>query len=400
MAGISVEKRGSKWRYRFDVSTIDGKRTRVSKGGFDTEKKAMSAGVKAMATYNQTGSTWVPSEISYSDYLTEWIEKYCKQNLKEGTVANYMRRIRTHILPTLGKYKLKTLSPAILQSLIDDKFQEGYSRNTLSVLKGILSASLDYAVEPLRYIDKNPMVYVRMPARRAKPRTPTRCEPHVYITPEQMKEILTRFPEGSSAHIPLQLGYRCGLRIGEAYGILWDDLDLEAGKLSVKRQVQWDKTSQHWYFTEPKYDSFRTIDLDDEMVSLLKRELDRQERAQAYFADTYTQLFESKNHFINSSGDGTPIRMVMVRRDGTLISSRTIQHTSSVIHQQMHFPEFDFHSLRHTHASDLLAAGAPIKYVQTRLGHKRPDVTLRVYQHVTEVIENEGRDVLNHLFSK
>ena len=52
------------------------------------------------------------------------------------------------------------------------------------------------------------------------------------------------------------------------------------------------------------------------------------------------------------------------------------------------------------HTSMMLAAGAPIKYVQYRLGHKRPDVTLRVYQHMTEVVERNGQDVLSEVFRK
>lgn len=91
--------------------------------------------------------------------------------------------------------------------------------------------------------------------------------------------------------------------------------------------------------------------------------------------------------------------MIMVRPDGNLIAPRIMQHASGVIHQQLHFPEFDFHSLRHTHTSVLLAAGAPLKYVQCRLGHKRPDVTLKIYQHMTETIEEEGKAVLDGAFN-
>lgn len=74
-------------------------------------------------------------------------------------------------------------------------------------------------------------------------------------------------------------------------------------------------------------------------------------------------------------------------------------HTSEIIHNDLEFPEFDFHSLRHTHTSMMLAAGTPIMYVQHRLGHKHPDVTLRVYQHMTEVVERSRQDVLGE-FSK
>lgn len=165
-------------------------------------------------------------------------------------------------------------------------------------------------------------------------------------------------------------------------------------------QIQYSSPHKLWYFTEPKYESSRTIDLDDEMIALLLREKERQDRAKAYHGTEYCQQYESTSRLINTEGDGTPVDLVAAREDGSLISPRVMLHTSEIIHNDLEFPEFDFHSLRHTHTSMMLAAGAPIKYVQHRLGHKRPDVTLRVYQHMTEVVERSGQDVLGELFKK
>ena len=78
------------------------------------------------------------------------------------------------------------------------------------------------------------------------------------------------------------------------------------------------------------------------------------------------------------------IHFVCVREDGTYITPRTMQHTSRVIHNELNIKEFDFHSLRHTHATVLLERGAPLKYIQQRLGHKKIDITLNVYQHQTD----------------
>ena len=63
MAGVSTEKRGNKWRYRFDVSQVDGKRVRISYGGFATEIEAMAAGIMKIQEYEKTGETFTPCEI-------------------------------------------------------------------------------------------------------------------------------------------------------------------------------------------------------------------------------------------------------------------------------------------------------------------------------------------------
>lgn len=404
MSDLAARKRGNKWEYRFEGARIDGKRQQFSKSGFATKKEALEAGAKALAQYNQAGTFFVPSEISFADYLEYWVDNYCKSNLKSATITNYQKKIRLHIKPVLGQYKLKALSPTILQQFINDKFNEGYSRNTLSVIKGILSNSLNYAVEPLKYIESNPMLYVKLPSKRAVAKVPTRSAPHIFIPKDKMKVIFDRFPEGTSTHLPLMLGYKCGLRLGEAYGLVWEDIDLERQILSVNRQVQWHEkdnptSTGYWYFTNPKYDSFRTIAIDNELTELLKRTKDKQERAKVFYADMYIHNYESDHtRILNTNGNGNEINLVIVRDSGEFIQPRTMQHTSNIIHSKLDYPEFDFHSLRHTHCSMLLEAGASPKYVQERLGHKNIQVTMQIYQHLTESMVQQGDDVLNKLF--
>ena len=197
--------------------------------------------------------------------------------------------------------------------------------------------------------------------------------------------------------------------------MLWDDIDFEDKTLSVKRQVQWkqykrseesklldngkkNEESGCWYFSGPKCNSYRTVDLDDELLSILSIEKERQEAAKVYFKERYARYFVDDYRHINSLGFGAPIDFVCVREDGTYINLRTMQHTSYVVQKQLDIPEFDYHSLRHTHATMLVEHGAPIKYVQERLGHKNVDVTLNVYQHLTPVLRSQGNIILQGMF--
>lgn len=392
MADINTRKRGSKWEYYFETAKIDGKRKRISKGGFTTKAEAIKAGSEAYNEYNNSGQKFVPSEISVNDYLNYWLEVYCSANLKESTLTNYHKRIRLHIIPKIGRYKLKDVTPAILQELINDMHKKGYSRNTLTVIKGILSNSFNYAVQPLGYIKSSPMLYVKLPKMDNKN---TRTAPHVFISQEQINMIFERFPKGSTAHIPLLLGYKCGMRIGEAFAVTWEDVDFGNSTITISKQLQWDDKMKMWYVTPPKYNSVRTIDIDKELLDLLQETKELQEKAKEYYGDYYTTLYTNDNNCINETS-GTPIHFINVRENGGFIQPRIMQHTSAVIHRT--FPEFDFHSLRHTHCTMLVENNAPLKYIQERLGHKNIKVTMDIYNHITESQKQIGKKMIDNMF--
>ena len=403
--GDGVNLRDGKWQYRFEGPKIDGKRKQIVKGGFSTREEAFAAKLKAMAEFEATGEVFKPSEISVSDFMDKWYKDECVNKKKKTTLNNYEKIIRLDIKPEIGKYKLRTISHSTLQKLIDKLASEGRSRNTISVISGVLTSSFNYAVEPLHYIQKNPMEHVKLPSKRAEGNIALNTKSRVYIDEKRMNEILARFPKGSSAYIPLLLGYRCGLRLGEAYALTWDDIDFENKTLSVNKQVQWQSNgnkSGYWYFSTPKYDSNRIIQIDDAFLKILKNEKETQERkVKAYLDTEYTFYYEEKGTRIISTNDkGKKINFVCKREDGTYIQPRTMQHTSSVIHNQLGFPEFDFHSLRHTRCTMLLDNGADPKYVQTRLGHKSVQITLDIYQHLTQKTKKTCDSILNNIYNQ
>lgn len=392
MAKVNTRKRGNKWQYQFEAASINGTRKQISKSGFKTKKEALSAGIKALDEYNNCGLTFTPNEISFSDYLDFWIKEYAEINLKDTSIENYKKKIKIHIKPNLGIYKLKNLSPAILQSFINKKFNEGYSRNTLLVLKGILSGSLRYAVEPLQYIKYNPMNSVKLPLKRAIPKIPTRKNEREIVTTEQFNKIIERFPYGTPAYLPLQLAYRCGLRLGEAFAITWSDIDFSKKTLTINKQVQWQ--NNFWQFNPPKYDSTRIIDLDNIMLDILKKYKTQQKKDKLYYGNRYTTLKINSKKQINTE-DGEDIDLINIRENGTYAHPRIMQHCFRVIHYKLNYPNIDYHTLRHTHATMLLSSGVNVKVIQERLGHKKLDITLDVYSHVTDSMRNESLKIIN-----
>lgn len=400
MAQLNIRQRPSgKWEYRFEAGTVDGKRKQISKGGFKTKKEASIAGTKALDEYNDTGKCFVPSETTYADFLDFWLKNYCSINLKHTTFERHEKRIKNHIKPALGKYKLKALTPFIIQSFINEKFNDGYSRNTLATFKGIISGSLDYAVQN-EQIKTNPAWNIKLPSGRAKAATPTRTKARIAITAEQMQIILNRFPEGHPCYLPLILAYRCGLRLGEVFGLMEQDFNPDNNTLRIERQIQWDSREKAWIFSNPKYDSFRTIELDSVVSELLIKLIIQQKEARTYYDDLYTKLYINEKEHLIQIGPNAPapegvesmnlkeIFLLNRREDGTYIQTRVLQRCFHVIHSDLGMPDLDFHSLRHTHSTMLLDAGVPFPLIQQRLGHATLKMTEHYSNHVTDNMVN------------
>lgn len=397
MATVNTRKRGKYWQYEFEVAKIKGKRNQVTKSGFLTQKEALSEGIKALNTYNNSGQVFKPNEMSVSDYLDLWLEQYCKINLTQNTYNNYKKKIRLYIKPELGKYKLNNITSSAIQNFINDKFNQGFSRNTLSVLKGILVSSFNYAETTLKYISSNPTSSVRLPLTRAIPEIASRKKERIVLSDAFIKKLFDRFPCYHTAYIELLLGYSCGLRLGEAFAIdIEKDLDFENNYLIVNNQVQ--MLNNFWTLVEPKYESYRKIKLDEFTMNVLKKYKERHFKSIDYYDEYYKQLLINDKKQLNYT-EGTPIHLLSVKEDGSYIQPRIMQHVGRVVHYDLYdekdnipkeeFEKYDFHSLRHTNATRLLEAGANPKDVQIRLGHKNIETTLQIYAHTTTKMENE-----------
>ena len=81
------------------------------------------------------------------------------------------------------------------------------------------------------------------------------------------------------------------------------------------------------------------------------------------------------------------------------IQERTTTYYNSVVKNEIGWEKFDFHSLRHTHATELCEAGVNIKEIQRRLGHSTMEVTSKRYLHATEKMEQDSVELMNRMHS-
>lgn len=420
MATLNVTKRGDKWQYRFEVAAIAGKRKRVSKSGFKTKKEAVEAGTKALAEYNESGQSFQVSNISVADYLDNWMDTYCKMNLKYNTQVGYLYTLENHLKPSLGMYRLKALTPSTIQEFVNGLKMHGLSKASVVGIFSTLSAALDYAVEPLKYIPYNPCNNVRIPKFEHG-----KNNQRYIITPEQFSQITKRFPEDSNFYIPLMIGYYTGVRISECFGLTWNDVDFEARTITInkallKRNYGVDvrdvlkkkgkkEEKSAWYFNSTKtFKSNRVIQFGETLYRALKKAHDKQMSNCDFYGEYYTRIYKKPE--LDEKGDTIyrlveveagvpctlePVDMLNVKENGQLLSMDSMKYCNRIIHYELNIM-FNYHSLRHTHATTLVENGANIKDVQERLGHCNIETTLNTYTHNTDYLRSQSVDIFEN----
>lgn len=392
MGELRTRKRGRTWEWSFEGARIGGKRRPISKGGYRTKAEAIAAGTQAKAEYENAGRIFRPSDLSVSDYMDYWYDNYVMRNLSYNTQQDYKRKIELHIKPELGKYRLASLEPDIVQQWIDRRKDAGYARTMLKGILCCLSGALNYAVQPCSYIKSNPCIYVKVP----KVQEPSETKAHTeYIcTQEDYSAILKRFPEGNIFYLPLITGYHCGTRIGETYGIdLLEDVDFETHTLHIRHQLK--KERGKWVYRLPKYDSVRSLRMDPLYESALKAEIHQRKINQIRYGQYFTKCYLLPDGTIEQALADTslPYREIMplsVRENGQLLTTDSFKYCARVIHQELGNSLFHSHCLRHTHGTILAENGAQPKTVMERLGHKDIKTTLERYIFNTDKMQDDA----------
>ena len=353
----------------------DGSRKKVEKVGGDTRPEAEAALRKVLSDIDETGQYFLGTDTRVTQYLDFWMEEYVKLNLKYNTYENYRFTIKNHINGYLGKKKLTDLSPALLQNFINAEFKKGYSKKTMTITHSVLKNALNMAVYPWGLIKQNPMLYVKIPKYEARPTTKKDLK---IISLEDFDHMLEITPEGHPFYIPLNIGFYTGMRVGEVCGLTWDDVDFSNGTITVEKQMV--KNDGAWVYGTPKTSSSnRTIFIGQTLLAILKKHKKQQLENRMKYGKLY----------IDSNA-------VCTKEDGELVTPSVVKWNTRRISNALSL-SFNFHSLRHTHATLLLENGAKMKEISERLGHSRISITMDTYSHVTDKMRNETVDIMENL---
>lgn len=329
-------------------------------------------------------------------YLNSWLDEVVKPNVAPLTYKTYETLSRLHIIPEIGDHRLDRLRVGEVQRFLnrvqatcqcckqgkDERRPKGkqrccaigsccgqtLSRRTISDIRAVLRSALSTAITD-ELISRNVASHVKLPnGRHRKRRRWTTDEARIFLE--------TATDRDYTLSVAFVLILVLGLRKGEALGLRWSDVNLDAGELTVEMQIQ--RVGGKLLLRETKTEaSDATLPLPDICIAALRQRRAAQEtdRGEAGRVWHHTDL-------------------VFTTKYGLPIEPRNLNRAFAACIRQAGVPYITVHDARRTCASLLAELGVHPRVIMQILRHADLKVTMEIY---TEVVSAQTRDALKRL---
>jgi integrase len=298
-----------------------------------------------------------PSRMTVGEWLETWLAA-TKAEVSAKTHERYAEIVRCYLKPALGRRLLQKLSAAHILKAYGD-FDRNPSPRTRRHIHWILKSALDGAVEALR-LSRNPA-----PSPKRLPKVEPK--PVNTLTVEQSMRLLEAIRHTTS-YWPVLIALATGMRRGEILALRWKNVELDSGTVRVVESLE--QTKAGLRFKSTKSEKPRAIPLPRFPLAEL-RDWKRKQ------AEALLRLGIGQD----------PDTLVCPREDGKPKQPDSLTHEFTYLIGRVEVPRVRFHDLRHSHATQLLAAGVHPKIVQERLGHSTIAITLDLYSHVSDTMQ-------------
>jgi integrase len=351
-----------RWRFVIDAPGAPGRRRQIKREGFTTRRAAREA-LAALRHNLYEGTVPIPDATSTEAFALSWLSALGAEGLESSTVLHY-RDCMTRMLPYIGTIALQSLEASDLDAAYGELRDRGLSARSIRASHIATHKMLKDA----KRLGKVRDVATTM-ARPPRARAAIAKTFHTW-TLDELKRFLDASSSDSDAPIWWVMAFT-GIRRGEVPGLCWSDVDLDAGVLHVRRAIG--RGEKGAYSKATKSDSGnRSIELDSDTVKMLRDH----RRAQAERRLLVGPGWRDRAGLVFTEVDGSPIELSrLTSRWRSLTRTHAAAAGVAVIR---------LHDLRHSHATQLLAAGARPEVVTKRLGHSSVAFTLSTYAHVYE----------------
>jgi integrase len=375
-----IKKRGNKYVAIVTVGTKINKAGKtIPEQKWITCSSNKEAEAKLAELINQVNKgEYIPnSKITVKEWLTTWLNDYVMNSSKKKlrTKDSYRNVVQKHLIPELGQYQLQKLTPSHIQKYYNSS---PLSDKTKSIHQAILYQALKVAMIQENLIKKNPAELVA-----EKPNGKKITQEMQTWNQEEIRKFLKVAKQKSlQTEVFYTLALETGMRKGELCGLIWGDINFEAGMVSVIRTLL--KSGINPILGTPKNGKSRTIKLSKTTVELLKKLKVKQSEIKLCQG---TKLDDQNYIFTKQNGKPLQINNLAENEFNKLITQAGVK-------------KIRIHDLRHTAATLMIENGVPIKEVSERLGHSDVGITLNRYSHVTPAMQEKAALVMDQILGR
>jgi integrase len=362
---IVHRKSDGRWQGQAYVLLPNG--ARVRRTVYGRTRAEVHEKVTALVHQAQRGVPAANTALTVGEYLMIWLDEVARRKLRPKTYSDYELVVRKHLMPTLGRYRLARLSPSNLRQLLNAKADEGLAPGTVKKIHVVIGSALQAAVRD-DLLTRNVARLVQVPVPRS--------EPVGVLDVDDARRLLDA-ARNDRLYALWAVALGVGLRKGEALGLRWSDVDLEAGWLQVRQSLQ--RVAGHLQLSAPKTSSSRrSVPLPRVCVEALEAHRRTQEEERRALGAAW-----------HDSG------LVFTTPLGTPIDPRNVIRALNSLCERAGVRRIRVHDLRHTCATLLLVQGVHPRVVMEVLGHSRISVTMDVYTHVVSAVQREAATLMH-----
>ena len=389
------QKDNGYWEYRF-VMMVDGKQINKKKSTdaqgnkLKTQTEAIRAREAAMAAA-RTERAGRPKVIRRT--FQEVFEEFCKKGRKDRayqTIRKQDSLWENHLKAKFGKRYVDEISAADVMDYLSELYYiNGFSyQYTEAFLKMFyLIFSQAYSRDYLE-VDAYNKLCVNKDTRIRMPKIKSEDDTNIVAFSREELQLLDNYFKGTNAETAYLLGRHCGLRINECFGLKWENVDLEAGTITIDRQMQYQNGLIKLVAPKTR-NSKRTIYLNDTLKAHLQVKF--QQRAED---EERLAALRQQNRRLLEDIDGSQFYatdLVNCLPNGKLQTVNSMKYPSREIKQKLGI-NFKYHYLRHTFGTLMAEMNTPTHLLCNQMGHGNIHVTQRYYIAISktgiEILKN------------
>ena len=369
--GTIRKRKDGRWEARLLVTLPDGRRTRRSYLG--RNRATAVARLRDAASAEASCIAATDATLTFGAFLDQWLAESARPSVRPSTFKSYRHMVTVHLQPGLGHVPLVKLTPLRLQCFLNAKVADGLSPRTVAYIRAVARQALCQA-------ERWGLVTRNVAKLTDAPRVPRR--PVHPLEPHEIRRFFAAIA-GDRLETLYLAAIGTGLRQGELLGLGWDEVDLEAGTITVRHALQ--RVEGVLVLVEPKSaSSHRTIAMPAFVATALRAHRRRQHEARLL---TGARWVDDARDLVFRTTIGTPLDGITVtRRLQSQLRSAGLRHQR-------------FHDLRHACASLMLAQGVAPRVVMEVLGHSQISLTMNTYAHVTPALGRSAAERLDELIA-